>query len=127
MSDADRNGNDTLARLAGVIAQRRATGSAETSYVARLFAKGTDAMLKKVGEEATEVVIAALAAHHARDPQGEKTGKGQDEGGARQRLVEESSDLLFHLIVLLRANGVTTGDLAAELSARHQKIGKSAR
>ena len=115
-----------LSRLEAVIAERRA-GDPAASYVAKLNARGLGKMVQKVGEEATEVVIAALAAHHARDPQGEKTGKGKDDDGARQRLVEESSDLLFHLIVLLRANGVTTGDLAAELSARHQKIGKVAR
>ena len=46
-------GNDTLARVADVIAQRRATGTPDTSYVARLFSKGTDTILKKIGEEAT--------------------------------------------------------------------------
>jgi phosphoribosyl-ATP pyrophosphohydrolase len=97
-------------------------------------------MAQKVGEEATEVVIAALAAHHARDPGGEKPGKGKGMSPAdprdsgtplpapeapgrgsdrKQRLVEEASDLLFHLLVLLRASGVTTTDLASELSARH--------
>ncbi len=90
-------------------------------------------MAQKVGEEATEVVIAALATHHARNPESEKPGKGKGvvsadprESGTplpapeapgmgreqKQRLVEEASDLLFHLTVLLHASGVTTTDLA---------------
>ena len=99
MSDADRNGNDTLARLAGVIAQRRATGSAETSYVARLFAKGTDAMLKKVGEEATEVVMAA-------------------KDGAPRAIVAEVADLWFHTLLVLAAFDLRPADVLAELERR---------
>ncbi len=64
--------NDTLARLAAVIDARRG-GDPDKSYVARLFAKGTDAILKKVGEEATEVVMAA-------------------KDGARERVVAEVAD-----------------------------------
>ena len=98
-------------------------------------------MAQKVGEEATEVVIAALALGHSRDPGGEKIGKGKGEVAGdpresgtpppapeaqgrereqKQRLVEEASDLLFHLLVLLQASDVTTIDLASELSARHR-------
>lgn len=99
MSDADRNGNDTLARLAGVIAQRRASGSAETSYVARLFAKGTDAMLKKVGEEATEVVMAA-------------------KDGAPKAVVAEVADLWFHTLLVLAAFDLRPADVLAELERR---------
>ena len=68
-------GNDTLARLAAVIDARRG-GDPDKSYVARLFVKGTDAILKKVGEEATEVVLA-----------------GKD--GTRNRIVAEVADLGF--------------------------------
>ena len=125
-ASGESTGGLDLGALERIVAAR-AGADPEESYTARLFAEGIERMAQKVGEEATEVVIAALAAHHARDSQGEKTGKGKDEDGARQRLVEESSDLLFHLIVLLRVNGVTTGDIAAELSARHQKIGRVAR
>ena len=96
----------------------RAEADPKTSYTARLLAEGIERMAQKVGEEATEVVIAALAAHHVRDPESEKTGKGKQQ--EEQRLVEEASDLLFHLVVLLRASGVTTTDLAKELSARHR-------
>jgi phosphoribosyl-ATP pyrophosphohydrolase len=71
------NGNDTLARLAEVIEQRR-TGDPEKSYVARLFHKGTDAILKKVGEEATEVVMAC-------------------KDGERTKIVAEVADLLAEL------------------------------
>ena len=99
-------------------------------------------MAQKVGEEATEVVIAALARVGTREREGEaeKLGKGLEvtardprsagtsvpapqtqQEGRRQRLVEEASDLLFHLMVLLKASGVSTADLASELSARHRR------
>ena len=124
------------------IVAARAGADPEESYTARLFAEGIERMAQKVGEEATEVVIAALAAHHARDPESEKIGKGKGvrlgrpthsgrrflrrrrqawDAKQKQRLVEEASDLLFHLLVLLRASGVTTTDLASELSARHRR------
>lgn len=122
------------------IVAARAGADPEASYTARLFAEGMERMAQKVGEEATEVVIAALAAHHVRDPEGEKAGNGkaaplesprtlatpppapeaQGPGSAqKQRLVEEASDMIFHLIVLLHASGVQMTDLARELSARH--------
>lgn len=92
-------GNDTLERLADVIAQRRASGTAETSYVARLFAKGTDAMLKKVGEEATEVVMAA-------------------KDGAPKAIVAEVADLWFHTMLVLAAFELRPADVLAELERR---------
>lgn len=98
MDDA-RTGNDTLARLADVIAQRRVSGTAETSYVARLFAKGTDAMLKKVGEEATEVVMAA-------------------KDGAPGAIVAEVADLWFHTMLVLAAFDLRPADVLAELERR---------
>ncbi len=89
---------DTLARLAAVIESRRG-GDAEKSYVARLFAKGEDAMLKKIGEEATEVVMAA-------------------KDGDAARLVGEVADLWFHSMIVLAAHGVSPADVLAELERR---------
>jgi phosphoribosyl-ATP pyrophosphohydrolase len=95
MSDA---ADDTLARLAAVIESRRG-GDPERSYVARLFAKGPDAALKKVGEEATEVVMAA-------------------KDGDSQRVVAEVADLWFHTMVVLAQHGVAPADVLAELRRR---------
>lgn len=93
-----KNGNDTLARLAAVIAVRRG-GDPAQSYVARLFDKGTDAILKKIGEEATEVVMAA-------------------KDGARDRLVGEVADLWFHSMIALAQFGLEPADVLAELERR---------
>ena len=93
-------GNDTLARLADVIAHRRATGDPATSYVARLFHKGSDAILKKIGEEATEVVMAA-------------------KDGDRERIVAEVADLWFHTMVLLVSRGIPLRRVFEELAMRH--------
>jgi phosphoribosyl-ATP pyrophosphohydrolase len=90
--------NDTLARLAEVIAQRRG-GDPERSYVARLFHKGTDAILKKVGEEATEVVMAA-------------------KDGDATKIVYEVADLWFHSMIALAQFGLTPNDVLAELERR---------
>jgi phosphoribosyl-ATP pyrophosphohydrolase len=90
--------NDSLARLAAVIAVRR-TGDPDKSYVARLFSKGTDAILKKIGEEATEVVMAA-------------------KDGDRPRIVGEVADLWFHTMVALAAFDLTPADVLAELERR---------
>jgi phosphoribosyl-ATP pyrophosphohydrolase len=92
-------GNDTLARLAEVIATRRANGTPETSYVARLFSKGGDAILKKIGEEATELVMAA-------------------KDGDRTRIVAETADLWFHVLVALEAHGIRPAAVLAELERR---------
>ena len=92
------NGNDTLARLATVIESRRGQ-DADKSYVARLFSKGTDAILKKVGEEATEVVMAA-------------------KDGDRPRIVGEVADLWFHTLVALAAFDPKPADVLAELERR---------
>jgi phosphoribosyl-ATP pyrophosphohydrolase len=90
--------DDTLARLAAVIESRRG-GDPERSYVARLFAKGADAMLKKVGEEATEVVMA-----------------GKD--GDAAKLTAEVADLWFHTMIVLAAHGLRPADVLAELRRR---------
>ena len=94
---------DTLARLAAVIEARRA-GDPDKSYVARLTAKGTDAILKKVGEEATEVVMAAKDGVHA-------------------RIVAEVADLWFHLMIALAQFGLKPSDVLAELERREGQSG----
>ena len=90
--------SDTLARLEATIAERRAADPS-SSYVAKLNAKGLGKIAQKVGEEATETVIAALA-------------------GDRAELVGEAADLLFHLMVLLGHKGVTLAEVLAELDRR---------
>jgi phosphoribosyl-ATP pyrophosphohydrolase len=94
-------GNDTLARLAAVIESRKPGqgGDPGKSYVARLFSKGGDAILKKIGEEATEVVMAA-------------------KDGDRARIVGEVADLWFHTLVALAAHDLTPADVLAELERR---------
>jgi len=96
---------DTLARLAAVIDSRKpsAGGDPSASYVARLLAKGPDAFLKKIGEEATEVVMAA---------------KDADHGGEPSRLVSEVADLWFHSMVALAHYGFSPLDVVAELARR---------
>jgi len=96
-------GNDTLARLAEVINSRRGQDP-DKSYVARLFSKGTDAILKKVGEEATEVVMAA-------------------KDGDRSKLVGEVADLWFHTLVTLAAFDLKPADVLAELERREGMSG----
>jgi phosphoribosyl-ATP pyrophosphohydrolase len=95
--------NDTLARLAQVIDARRG-GDPDKSYVARLFSKGGDAILKKIGEEATEVVMA-----------------GKD--GERQKIVYEVADLWFHSMLLLAQFGLKPADVLAELERREGMSG----
>jgi phosphoribosyl-AMP cyclohydrolase / phosphoribosyl-ATP pyrophosphohydrolase len=97
----------SLGDLEAVVADRAEASDPASSYTARLLAKGIDTVCKKVGEEATEVVIAA-------------------KGAERQRVVEESADLLYHLAVLWRAAGVSLEDVAAELAARRPGGGAAA-
>jgi phosphoribosyl-ATP pyrophosphohydrolase len=94
---------DTLARLEAVIAARRG-GDPDASYVARLNARGIGKIAQKLGEEAVETVIAALA---------------ED----RKALVGEAADLLFHLLVLLGARGVPLAEVLAELERREGTSG----
>jgi phosphoribosyl-ATP pyrophosphohydrolase len=89
---------DVLARLEAVIASRR-NGDPEASYVARLNAKGLGKIAQKLGEEATETVIAALSQDH-------------------EALVGEAADLVFHLLVLLNCKDVTLAEVLAELDRR---------
>lgn len=96
---------DPLERLAQVIDSRKpaAGGNPDASYVARLLHKGPDAFLKKIGEEATEVVMAA---------------KDVDHGGDRQKLVGEVADLWFHSMIALAHYGLRPADVIAELTRR---------
>ena len=95
--------NDTLARLAAVIESRK-LGDPDKSYVARLFHKGSDAILKKIGEEATEVVMAC------------KDGEGS-------KIVGEVADLWFHCMLALSAHGLKPADVLAELERREGMSG----
>lgn len=96
---------DALARLAAVIESRKLQngGDPQASYVARLLHKGPDAFLKKIGEEATEVVMAA---------------KDVDHGASAQKLVYEVADLWFHSLIALAYYGLTPEDVIAELQRR---------
>lgn len=88
------------------IVRSRAEVDPTVSYTARLLAEGAPRIAQKVGEEATEVVVAALS-----------SGAPPEE--SKQRLIEEVSDLLFHLAVLLHDRGVSMKDVAQELASRH--------
>ncbi len=101
---------DSLARLAAVIESRKTIhgGDPEASYVARLLHKGPDAFLKKIGEEATEVVMAA---------------KDADHGGDAQKIVNEVADLWFHSMVALAHYGLSPLDVVAELERREGTSG----
>ncbi|MGN6666758.1 MAG: phosphoribosyl-ATP diphosphatase [Trinickia sp.] len=98
---------DTLLRLAAVIDGRKG-GDPEVSYVSRLFHKGDDAVLKKIGEEATEVVLAA---------------KDVRQGGAPAALVGEVADLWFHCLVMLSHYDLSPADVIAELERREGMSG----
>ena len=104
------NSSDPLARLATVMESRkpRNGGDPSASYVARLLAKGPDAFLKKIGEEATEVVMAA---------------KDVDHGGDKAKLVGEVADLWFHCMVALSYYELSPADVLAELERREGTSG----
>ncbi|MGC4061360.1 MAG: phosphoribosyl-ATP diphosphatase [Aquabacterium sp.] len=96
---------DVLNRLAEVIESRKG-GDPDKSYVARLFHKGTDAVLKKVGEEATETVMAA------------KDMAAAPSDANRKALVGEFADLWFHSMVAMAHLGLKPGDVISELARR---------
>jgi phosphoribosyl-ATP pyrophosphohydrolase len=102
--------NDSLARLAATIESRKPArgGDADASYVARLLQRGPDAFLKKIGEEATEAVMAAKDAEH---------------GGDKQKLVNEIADLWFHTLVALAHYDLGPADVIAELERREGTSG----
>ena len=101
---------DTLARLAAVIESRKPVhgGDPDKSYIARLLHKGPDAFLKKIGEEATEVVMAA---------------KEVDHGADKSKIVYEVADLWFHSLIALAHYGLTPADVLAELARREGTSG----
>ena len=96
-------GDGVLARLAATIDARR-NAAPGTSYVASLFARGDDAILKKIGEEATEAVMAA-------------------KDGDKIRITAEIADLWFHCLVLLARHGLGPDDVLAELARREGTSG----
>lgn len=98
--------NDILQRLSEVIESRKPAngGNPDTSYVARLFSKGDDAILKKIGEEATETVMAAKDA--------------RVEGGDVSKVLYECADLWFHSMIMLAQFDLKPEDVLQELARR---------
>ena len=90
--------NDILQRLTETLEARK-QASPESSYVAKLFSKGEDAILKKIGEEATELILAS-------------------KGGDKTHLVYETADLWFHCMVLLTKHGLSAANVLDELARR---------
>lgn len=90
--------SDILNRLAETLEQRK-SADAGSSYVARLYGKGLDAILKKIGEEASETIVAA-------------------KNGSREQVVHEMADLWFHCLVLLAQQGIRPEEVLAELARR---------
>ncbi|MDP2879478.1 MAG: phosphoribosyl-ATP diphosphatase [Sulfuricella sp.] len=90
--------SDILGRLADTLEARKQADPA-SSYVAKLYAKGLDAILKKIGEEATETIVAA-------------------KNGDRQQIVYETADLWFHCLVMLASQGVRPEEVLDELARR---------
>lgn len=97
MSNSDLSFLTTLESVIG----DRFENPARKSYTASLIAGGTNRMAQKVGEEAVELALAAVA-------------------GSRAEILGESADLIFHVLVLLRDQGIGLADVAAELESRHQ-------
>ena len=97
--------NDILNRLAEIIESRKLSngGNPETSYISRLFAKGDDAILKKIGEEATETVMAAKDARHE---------------GDSSKVLYECADLWFHSLIMLAQFDLTPQQVLNELARR---------
>jgi phosphoribosyl-ATP pyrophosphohydrolase len=90
--------SDVLNRLADILEQRK-SANPDSSYVAKLYAKGMDSILKKVGEEATETVIAA-------------------KGGNKDEIIYETADLWFHTLIMLSHAGLKPQDVLDELARR---------
>lgn len=90
--------SDILDRLSELLEQRK-NADAQSSYVAKLYAKGMDSILKKVGEEATETIIAA-------------------KGGNQEEIIYETADLWFHTLVMLAKAGLKPQDVLDELARR---------
>ena len=94
----------TLADLAKIIAERARNASPQTSHTAKLLGEGVARTAKKFGEEAVEAAIAAVTEDKA-------------------RLISETGDVLYHLLVMLEARGVTLDEVMAELEKRTQQSG----
>lgn len=90
--------SDVLNRLAELLEQRK-NADPQSSYVAKLYAKGMDSILKKVGEEAAETIIAA-------------------KGGNSEQIIYETADLWFHTLVMLAKAGLSPEDVLKELARR---------
>jgi phosphoribosyl-ATP pyrophosphohydrolase len=103
MAITERADDAVLARIAATIASRRGADP-QTSYVASLFARGDNAILKKIGEEATEAVMAA-------------------KDGDKIRITAEVADLWFHCLVLLARHGLGPADVLSELARREGTSG----
>jgi len=97
-TNQEKMNQDILQRLTETLKARK-QASPESSYVAKLFNKGEDAILKKIGEEATEVILAS-------------------KGGDKTHLVYETADLWFHCMVLLAKHGLNADDVLNELARR---------
>lgn len=100
--------NDTLRDVADVLEARK-SAEPDSSYVAKLYDKGLDAILKKVGEEATEVVMAAKDAENSNSTDSEKN---------KDKIVYEVADLWFHTLVLLAQQDLHPDDVLKELERR---------
>ena len=94
--------SEVLSQLQAVLEARKSE-SPDSSYVASLYSKGLDAILKKIGEEATETVMAAKDAEHS---------------GKTDKIIYESADLLFHMMVLLSQQGLEINQVLDELERR---------
>lgn len=105
LDNLDSNAHPFLNNLASLIASRKGQ-SADTSYTASLFERGTKRIAQKVGEEGLETALAA-ATHD------------------KEELVNEASDLIFHLLVLLEDQHLSLSDITANLLARHEKAQQS--
>lgn len=101
MTPEDLSSDAILARIADTLATRRPEqgGDPQTSYVAKLLAKGPDSFLKKIGEEATELVMAA-------------------KDGVPERIISETADLWFHCLIALTHYQLRPEDVLAELARR---------
>lgn len=90
--------NDTLNQIADILVSRK-NAAPESSYVASLYAQGTDAILKKIGEEATEVILAAKS-------------------GDADAIIHETADLWFHSLIMLAQQNLGPTEILAELNRR---------
>ncbi len=99
----NQNVQDILKTLETVLIERKGK-SADTSYVATLYEKGNNAILKKIGEEATETILAVNS-------------------GDKKAIIHETADLWFHAMVMLVHNGLSVDDIALELQRRFGRSG----